>query len=166
MRYTKCWPFGSSSKRHDSVTWKSSGLCLSFMRAPYHAPAAGARERPPRWRIGGLAPLLPGCMDPVQLRHTTAEVRMGIAELLAVLFIVLLFFGASRLPRSERASARRSEASRSAMNGEGVGGGGAKARLASCRRATTPSGTAASSPPSVGRRGRSTGSGTRRRSTA
>ena len=35
---------------------------------------------------------------------------MGIAELLAVLFIVLLFFGASRLPRSERASARRSEA--------------------------------------------------------
>jgi TatA/E family protein of Tat protein translocase len=52
---------------------------------------------------------------------------MGIAELLAVLFIVLLFFGASRLPALGEGLGKALRGLRSAVNGEGVGGGGAKA---------------------------------------
>lgn len=47
---------------------------------------------------------------------------MGIAELLAVLFIVLLFFGASRLPALGEGLGKALRGLRSAVNGEGAGG--------------------------------------------
>jgi sec-independent protein translocase protein TatA len=52
---------------------------------------------------------------------------MGIAELLAVLFIVLLFFGASRLPALGEGLGKALRNLKGAVNGDGIAGGGAKA---------------------------------------
>ena len=52
---------------------------------------------------------------------------MGIAELLAVLFIVLLSFGASRLPGLGEGLGKALRNLKGAVNGDGIAGGGAKA---------------------------------------
>ncbi len=51
---------------------------------------------------------------------------MGIAELLAVLFIVLLFFGATRLPALGAGLGKALRSLKSAVSGDGIAGGGTK----------------------------------------
>ncbi len=53
---------------------------------------------------------------------------MGMGELLVVLFIVVLFFGASRLPALGEGLGKALRSLKGAVSGEGLSGGGEKAR--------------------------------------